>query len=176
MWNDYGDKKYGEDFETDLLGEDSCHNHHVDDDEDKDCKTDSQAHMVQCTGHPAAPLRCHLIAGVVGFTSRDGVDEGSNAEWQAAAHQGEDRVTYVVVDRLGQRTPSHVHRGLVYGDGGWMCWVLLTHGMRLLSVSFIPIRWWRYKALRLWRVSHAGLRRVPRVGAVMVGRRGHLAH
>lgn len=80
-------------------------------------------------------------------THRDGVDEGSDSEWQAAAQHGEDGVAQVVLDRFGQRALGQVHRGLD-GDGGGLRRVLLIHGIRLISASFTPIGWWTSVALQ----------------------------
>lgn len=57
------------DNETDLqLSQVICQNHSVNNAEDDGHDAESQTHVVQYLGHPAAPLRRSLVAGVVGFT------------------------------------------------------------------------------------------------------------
>lgn len=67
MWSNYLNQKYGKDDETDLVKL-TCQNGNVNDDEDDGPDAESQAHVVQCPGHPAAPLRRILVPGMVGFT------------------------------------------------------------------------------------------------------------
>lgn len=45
-----------------------CHNHCVNDEEDGEPDAKSQAHVIQRSRHPAAPLCPHLVPDVVGFT------------------------------------------------------------------------------------------------------------
>lgn len=65
----------------------------------------------------------------------DGVDEGGDAKWQAAADHGEDGVAQVVFDRVFQRVWGHKHGGLDHDSTG-LSWVLLAHGVRLPVVPY----------------------------------------
>lgn len=71
---------------------------------------------------------------------RDGVDEGSNAKWHAAADHGEDGVAQVVLDRVCKRVWGHKHGGLDHDSTG-LNWVLLAHGVRLLVVHYTILLW-----------------------------------
>lgn len=59
--------KYRKDAETDLVKH-AGHHGYIDNGEDHEPDADSQGHMVQCPGHPTAPLRPHLVSNMVGFT------------------------------------------------------------------------------------------------------------
>lgn len=86
-------------------------------------------------------------------THLDGVDEGSNSKWQAAAQHGEDGVAHVVVDRVSQWALSHVHGGLG-GDGGWLHEVLLsiycTCILRRASIALLKVKYNSNSFLRNW--------------------------
>lgn len=65
----YGDYICRKGTAADLLADDNCHNHKVDNEQNNDTDTESQAHMVQRPGHPAGPLCSHPVPSMVGFTS-----------------------------------------------------------------------------------------------------------
>lgn len=100
---------------------------------DKGSNPKSQSHVVQRPGSSAVPLCRHSVTDVVGFTSRDGIDESSDSKWQAATEHGEDGVAQIVIDRVLQRALSHVDSGLD-GDRDRLPWVLLAHRVWLLIV------------------------------------------
>jgi len=86
-----------------------------------------------------------LVAGHVSThghrTHRDGVDEGSDAQRQAAAQQREDGVAQVVVDGDGQRASGHEHGGLHRDHGRLDSRVLLpitTSVLRRRSIALQP--------------------------------------
>lgn len=100
-------------------------------------------------------------------THWDGVDEGSNSKWQAAAQHGEDGVAHVVVNRVSQRALSHVHGGLG-SDGDLLRWVLLsiycTSILRRASIALLKVKYNSNPFLRNWyEVKPSGWRRFDRV-------------
>lgn len=94
----------------------------------------------------------------VGLTHRDGVDEGSDSQGQAAAQHGEDGIAQVVVDGVCQRALGHID-GWLDGHGGHLPGVLLSIrllSIRLLSVWRSSILWWGTVALRPYRREEGG--------------------